>query len=81
VKTYGFPVGYALEAGRNFLAKRSRRDGSIIERTSASGRWLQPSDRIGWATQVATVPFRTLQRPFENTDLGTGLIVLARRSS
>ena len=80
MKTYGFPVGYALESGRNLIAKRSRRGGSIVERTSASGRWLQPSNRMGWATQ-ATAPFRVLQRPFENTELGTGLVVLARRSS
>lgn len=79
MKTYGFPAGYVLESGRNFAAKRSRRGGSILERTSASGRWLQPGDGIGWATQAATAPFRALQRPFENTELGTGLVVLAHR--
>jgi SAM-dependent methyltransferase len=79
VKTYGFPAGYVLEAGRNFLAKRSRRSGSLGELTGASGRWLQPSDRIGWATRAATAPFRVLQRPFENTERGTGLVALGRR--
>jgi SAM-dependent methyltransferase len=74
--TYGFPLGYALEAGRHLLARRGEGEG-----TAGSGRWLQPSDRLGWATRLGTAPFRLLQRPFARTRLGTGLVALARRAS
>lgn len=76
VVSYGFPLGYALEAGRHVLAKRGEGEG-----TAGSGRWLQPSDRLGWATRLGTAPFRLLQRPFARTRLGTGIVVLARRTS
>ncbi|MEX0817434.1 MAG: class I SAM-dependent methyltransferase [Gaiellales bacterium] len=72
--TYGFPLGYALEAGRHVLARRGEGEG-----TAGSGRWLQPSDRLGWATRLGTAPFRLLQRPFARTRLGTGIVALARR--
>lgn len=71
---YGFPLGYALEAGRHVLARRGEGEG-----TAGSGRWLQPSDRLGWATRLGTSPFRLLQRPFARTRLGTGIVALARR--
>ena len=76
VVTYGFPLGYALEAARHVLAGRGEGEG-----TAGSGRWLQPSDRLGWATRLGTAPFRLLQRPFAGTGLGTGLVVLARRTA
>jgi SAM-dependent methyltransferase len=76
VVSYGFPLGYALEAGRHVLAKRGEGEG-----TAGSGRWLQPSDRLGWATRLGTAPFRLLQRPFARTRLGTGIVALARRTS
>jgi SAM-dependent methyltransferase len=78
VSTYGFPLGYALEAGRNFLARREQLAGSIEERTAASGRWLQPSDSLGWLTRWGTVPFRLLQRPLAHRGVGTGLVGIAR---
>jgi SAM-dependent methyltransferase len=74
--TYGFPLGYALEAARHLLARRGEGEG-----TAGSGRWLQPSDRLGWATRLGTAPFRLLQRPFAGTRLGTGLVALARRAA
>lgn len=74
--TYGFPLGYALEAGRHVLAGRGEGEG-----TAGSGRWLQPSDRLGWATRLGTAPFRLLQRPFARTRLGTGIVALARRAA
>jgi SAM-dependent methyltransferase len=81
VLTFGFPLGYALEAGRNSIARlaASRGAGSMAEQTAASGRWLQPPDGIGWLTAAITAPFRLLQRPFVRTGLGTGLVALARR--
>ena len=81
VLTCGFPLGYALEAARNTIARlaRERGDVSMSEQTAASGRWLQPPDGIGWLTAAVTAPFRLLQRPFAQTGLGTGLVALARR--
>ncbi len=81
VLTCGFPLGYALEAARNTIARLavSRGSASMEEQTAASGRWLQPPDRIGWLTAAVTAPFRLLQRPFVKTGLGTGLVALARR--
>ncbi len=76
---YGFPVGYALEAARNLLAKRLETAGSMCDRTAASGRWLQPPDSAAPITRAVATPFRMLQRPFAGTRLGTGLVALARR--
>jgi glycosyltransferase involved in cell wall biosynthesis len=80
VRQYGFPLGYALEAGRNLIASRRLAAAparSVAERTAASGRLLQPASRArGAATRYGTAPFRVLQRSFPGT--GTGLIVLAR---
>jgi SAM-dependent methyltransferase len=79
VMLYGFPLGYALEWGRNMLARRSRKRGSMADRTGASGRWFQPPEWLGWATNAATFPFRVLQRAFTSGRLGTGLLVVAGR--
>ena len=81
VRTCGFPLGYALEAARNAIARRSARHavGSMAEQTAASGHWLQPPDQIAWLTAAAAAPFRLLQRPFARTLLGTGLVAVARR--
>lgn len=78
ISAYGFPLGYALEAARNVLARRDRGDATAGERTAASGRWLQPPDGAARATQIAVAPFRLVQRPFEGTSLGTGLVARAR---
>jgi SAM-dependent methyltransferase len=79
VVTYGFPLGYALEVGRNILAARGPSAPSDLERTAASGRWLQPPDSAARVTQVLAAPFRLLQRPFTRTALGTGLVARARK--
>lgn len=81
VVAYGFPLGYALEAGRNVLARRNLGDSTAPERTAASGRWLQPPDWAGGATRALSVPFRLAQRPFARTSLGTGLVARARTRS
>jgi SAM-dependent methyltransferase len=80
IYTFGFPLGYALEAARNGIARfASRRaDSSMAEQTAASGRWLQPPEQIGWLTAGLSAPFRLLQRPFARTRLGTGLVAFAR---
>lgn len=75
---YAFPVGYALEAGRNVYARRvrDREPASYEERTLASGRWLQPPDWAASVMAAAAVPFRIMQRPFPSR--GTGLVALGR---
>ena len=75
VRAYGFPMGYALEWGRNLYASRHAGSESMAERTSASGRWLQPP---GWAAVgmwALAWPWRLVQRPFGGR--GTGLVARA----
>jgi glycosyltransferase involved in cell wall biosynthesis/SAM-dependent methyltransferase len=80
VRYYGFPLGYALEAGRNLVGRRRlapAEDQTVAERTAGSGRLLQPTTSVrGLATRWGTVPFRALQRAFPGN--GTGIVVLAR---
>lgn len=80
IYSYGFPLGYALEFGRNALARGNKRHDSMQDRTAASGRLWQIGDRFWWLSALATAPFRALQRPFVRTDLGLGLVAAARRS-
>lgn len=79
ILAYGFPIGYALEAGRNFLIRRTTEDTTLEERTAASGRWLQPSERSARLMRALSAPFRLAQRPFGATSLGTGLVARARK--
>jgi SAM-dependent methyltransferase len=83
--SYGMPLGYLLEWGRNVLARRgeaaSARSDSVAERTAASGRWYQPASGMGWVTAVVTAPFRLMQWPFLGTSIGTGFVARARRQS
>ncbi|MGA8458204.1 MAG: class I SAM-dependent methyltransferase, partial [Streptosporangiaceae bacterium] len=80
VRYYGFPLGYALEAGRNLIGRRRLTPAggqTLAERTAGSGRQLQPTTSVrGLATRWGTVPFRALQRAFPGN--GTGIVVLAR---
>jgi SAM-dependent methyltransferase len=75
VRAYGFPVGYALEWGRNLYASRHAGPESMAERTSASGRWLQPPEWAGVGTWALAWPWRLVQRPFGGH--GTGLVARA----
>lgn len=81
---FGAPLGYVLEAGRNAvgrrrLAKQKLEGASMKDRTGASGRTLQPSRPIAArSAQVATLPFRVIQRAFPNS--GPGLVACARKS-
>lgn len=80
VQQFGGPLGYVLEAGRNFVGRRraaASESASKAELTSGSGRLLQPSSKLqGTATQVGTLPFRMLQRVVPGH--GPGLVALAR---
>jgi SAM-dependent methyltransferase len=81
IQVYGWPLGYALEAVRNPIDRRklAREDAmSMQERTASTGRTFQPPNRaLGSAVQLATTPFRYLQRLAPTR--GTGLVALARR--
>lgn len=76
---YGFPLGYALEWIRNFVARRRSEQPTVQSGTSISGRFLQPSELLGWWTAVATYPFRLIQGAFLGTGHGPGLVILGRR--
>jgi SAM-dependent methyltransferase len=81
VTVYGWPLGYLLEAVRNRADRRrvaAADQPSQQERTAASGRIYQaPRPIVGRAVQVATLPFRYLQRVQPRR--GVGLVVVATR--
>lgn len=83
VQVYGWPLGFALEAVRNRvdgkrLAAAKAEGRSVADLTAASGRTFQPPNpRVGKAVQLATVPFRLLQRTRPNA--GIGLIAVATK--
>jgi SAM-dependent methyltransferase len=80
VRLYGFPLGYLLEPVRNAVGRRrlaAAAGQSQEERTSGSGRQLQPSGgALGAVVAWVTIPFRLLQRATPKA--GTGLVVRAR---
>ena len=83
VQVYGWPLGYALELVRNrmdarHLAAAGAGEPTPEERTAASGRHQQPGGGpVGRAIEVATLPFRYLQRLAPTR--GTGLVAVATR--
>jgi glycosyltransferase involved in cell wall biosynthesis len=81
VRHYGYPLGVALEAGRNAVARRRLAAGDVppdmASRTASSGRRLQPPGWTGTMLWWATGPFRHLQQRFP--DRGRGLVGLAQR--
>jgi SAM-dependent methyltransferase len=77
LELYGFPLGNLLEATWNGLARLRAGKGSHTERTAASGRYIQPRERLGRLTYAAAAPGRLAQRGFAGR--GTGLVAVARR--
>jgi SAM-dependent methyltransferase len=77
-RTYGFPLGYLLEWGRNRVASRRARGGAMADRTARSGRLLQPPPILGPLTWTLTFPFRLVQRPFGSSGFGTGVVAWGR---
>lgn len=75
---YGFPLGFALETVRDAIASRRGADSPREERTSASGRFLQPGRLLGLLTWLLTLPFRGIQRLLPEGGPGTGAVVSAR---
>lgn len=81
LRSYGVGLGSVLQQGRNVLARRRATNASPEELTSASGRYFQPHARSAALTCAAiAAPFRVVQLPFAGSDIGTGYVVLARRS-
>jgi SAM-dependent methyltransferase len=76
---YGFPIGYLLHAVSHARARRESHASTLDARTASSGRWMQPSRGTG--RRLVAKPFAYLQRPFSNTQLGTGLVARARVDS
>ena len=75
--SYGYPLGYALLYASRLLSRRAA--GSMQQRTASSGRWLQPSRRTAFVRGFVAAPFALAQRPFTGTQVGTGLVAVARR--
>jgi SAM-dependent methyltransferase len=76
--TYGFPVGYALLAWSDRVAKHNVGPDRYEDRTAASARWMQPTKREAAIRRAVAVPLDLLQRPFGSTGLGTGVVARAR---
>lgn len=81
VQYYGYPLGLALEAGRDVIARRrlarTETPSDAVGRTAQSARQLQPADWTREGIWYLTAPFRMLQRRFD--DRGIGLVGLGRR--
>jgi hypothetical protein len=74
---YGMPLGYLLARAENVLLARhghdspSGSDGTREDRSSGSGRVLQPAAPwVGAVIAVGTAPFRWMQRPFPRRGIG-----------
>jgi SAM-dependent methyltransferase len=77
---YGWPLGFALEAARDRIARRrgAASEGSMATRSAASGRLFQPKRLAGVAVRAAAAPFAVLQRL--RPTAGTGLVAVGRRA-
>lgn len=91
VRCYGVPLGYALEWGRNAVARRrgyaatpagqpegGAADPDLQRSTLGSARFLQPTAALGPVIEAGTWPFRQVQRRL--TRRGTGLVAVAARA-
>lgn len=92
VRCYGVPLGYALEWGRNAVARHrgypatpadhdgtdTASDADLQRSTLGSARFLQPGAALGPLIQAGTWPFRLAQRRVRET--GTGLVAIGATS-
>jgi SAM-dependent methyltransferase len=84
VLNIGFPLLRLTEFARNRIAAKGlRRSGhSIEERTSRSGRWLQPVGVASPLIRLTSWPFEVLQSLFmRRVGLGTSFVIRARKLS
>lgn len=75
---YGFPLGRAMEAARNVVARIDHSDRTMEARTASSARQIQPPAWASTATRLTSAPFRIAQRPFPNSRRGTGIVALGK---
>jgi SAM-dependent methyltransferase len=77
---YGWPLGFALEAARERIARRrsGARESTMAARSATSGRLFQPKRLAGPAVRAATAPFTVLSRL--RPTAGTGLVAVGRRA-
>lgn len=76
IESWGMPLGYLLETGRNRLA--TRRLGEAGVGTPGSGRVYQPPAGLGRAVELAMRPVAAVQRSFRNTERGIGYVAVGR---
>ena len=74
IETWGMPMGYLLEGLRNLLVRLHR--GAEVG-TEGSGRLFQPTRTTGLINAIA-LPASIMQRPFKDTNWGTGFVAVAR---
>ncbi len=76
---YGWPLAFVMEAIRDRLAHRyDKKEGTLVEQSTHSGRVLQPSKRLtDIVITVGVFPFQLLQRLVPSK--GNGIVALARR--
>jgi 2-polyprenyl-3-methyl-5-hydroxy-6-metoxy-1,4-benzoquinol methylase len=78
VESYGAFLGHAIERAQNVLAARTAPTDKSSA-TATSGRYGQPSGRgTALVRAAAAAPFRAVQAPFRNSEIGIGYVVLAR---
>jgi SAM-dependent methyltransferase len=75
IESWGMPLGYLLEAGRNVLARR-RLDGEVG--TAGSGRFFQPPAALGRTVEIVLRPAAWLQKPFQDSEKGIGYVAVGR---
>jgi hypothetical protein len=78
IEMTGAGMGHVLEWGLNKIAKPAEE--APEEQTAASGRWHQPNHQwMAPAYYAIALAGRAMQYPFHNSNIGRGLVVLARR--
>lgn len=80
IRAYGMPIGFVLEWLRQKVLSRQLGDADCSEGTARSGRSYQPKQWSGLLGAVMA-PFVIMQKPFANTDVGTGWIAWGTRPS
>ena len=78
-RLYGWPLGFIMESIRDRVAHRyDKKEDTLVEQTTHSGRVLQPSKRLtDIVITIGVFPFQLLQRLVPSK--GNGIVALARR--
>lgn len=80
VWAWGWPLQHVLERIRiSIAARQDKSELPIEQRTYQSGRFLHAPDWLAPATMAVAAPFRLLQLPLRNTDVGIGWVARGKR--